>query len=29
MADEIAGKVRGDIFPIDIYMRPYWMIKSI
>jgi len=26
MADEIEGKVHGDIFPIDIYMKPPWRI---
>jgi len=26
MVDEIEGKVHGDIFPIDIYMKPPWRI---
>lgn len=26
MVDEIQGKVHGDIFPIDIYMKPPWRI---
>ncbi|HEY5576597.1 MAG TPA: ATP-binding protein [Clostridiaceae bacterium] len=29
MVAEIEGKVHGDIFPIDIYMRPPWRAKGI
>ena len=29
LADEIEGRVHGDIFPIDIYMRPPWRAKGI
>ncbi|MGE5626887.1 MAG: P-loop NTPase [Solirubrobacterales bacterium] len=28
-AQDLKGKVHGDIFPIDIYMKPPWRIKGI
>lgn len=28
-AQEIQGKVHGEIFPIDIYMKPPWRLKGI
>jgi hypothetical protein len=29
LAQEVKGKVHGDIFPIDIYMKPPWRAKGI
>lgn len=29
LIDDIKGKVHGDIFPIDIYMKPPWRAKGI
>ena len=29
IVDDIKGKVHGDIFPIDIYMKPPWRTKGI